>query len=107
LRNAVNHLMPEPILKHNLPSTAEVVVRRLKDDYIVHILHYVPQRRAEGIDIVEEALPINDVNIAIRTYAKNAYLIPSKSELTVEQLGNYTSTTIPTIKGHVHVVFET
>ncbi|MEM2239403.1 MAG: beta-galactosidase trimerization domain-containing protein [Candidatus Bathyarchaeia archaeon] len=107
LRNAINHLMPEPILKHNLPSTAEVVVRRLEGDYIVHILHYVPQRRAEGIDIVEEALPINDVNVAIRTYARNAYLIPSKSELAVEQSGNYTSTIIPTIKGHAHVVFET
>ena len=107
VRNAINHLMPEPILKHNLPSTAEVVVRRQKDNYVVHILHYVPHRRAEGIDIVEDALPLNDVNIAVRTYAEKAYLIPSKSELTVKQLGSYASTNISTIKGHVHIVFET
>jgi len=106
VRNAINYLMPEPVLKHNLPSTAEVVVRRQKDSYIVHILHYVPQRRAEGIDIIEDVLPINDVKIALHGHFERAYLIPEKYELKTERLENYTSATIPTVKGHAHVVFE-
>lgn len=106
VRNSINYLLPEPILKHNLPSTAEVVVRRCRGNYIVHILHYVPQRRAEGIDIVEDVLPINDVNIALRAHAKRAYSIPDGSELRIEQLEGYTRVFIPTVKGHAHVVFE-
>ncbi|MEM2960505.1 MAG: hypothetical protein QXU67_02750, partial [Candidatus Bathyarchaeia archaeon] len=108
VRNAINNLMPDPILRHNLPSTAEVTVRRQGGRHIVHILHYVPQRRAD-IDIVEDALPLIDVNIGIRVTRPptRAYLIPKKEELPIHFDNKYASITIPVMKGHAHIVFDT
>jgi len=106
LKNAINHLMPKPMLSHNLPSTAEITVRRRGSHYIVHLLHYIPQRRAD-IDIVEDALPLTDLQIGILGHATQAYLIPQKEKLAIRYHDGYSKVTIPAIKGHAHIVFET
>jgi hypothetical protein len=108
VRNAINRLMPNPLLIHNLPSTAEVTVRRQGERHVVHILHYVPQRRAD-IDIVEEALPLTDIRIGIRSIKPptQAYLIPMKEKLQIHYEEKYASVTIPVMKGHAHIVFDT
>ncbi len=106
VRNAINHLMPKPMLSHNLPSTAEITVRRQGSRYIVHLLHYVPQRRAD-IDIVEDALPLTNLQIGLRCHATQAYLVPQKERLSVRYHDSYTTVNLPAIKGHAHIVFET
>jgi hypothetical protein len=48
LANCLNRLLPQPrVGAHNLPSTAILTVRRQRDDLVVHLLHYVHQRRGQ------------------------------------------------------------
>lgn len=105
VRNAINRLMPNPMLRHNLPSTAEVAVRRQGNNYVVHLLHYVPQRRAD-IDTVEDALPLTDVQLGLHAYGTGAYLVPEREELAVRHKDGYTYVTIPVVKGHAHIMLE-
>jgi hypothetical protein len=72
------------------------------------VLHYVPQRRAD-IDIVEEGLPLSDVRVGIRSPKPlgKAYLVPHNEELPIRREGDYTAVTIPIMKGHAHIAFET
>lgn len=108
LRNALTRLLPEPLLRHNLPSTAEITVRRQGERSIVHVLHYVAQRRAEQMDIVEEVIPLHAVRVGLRMEKepKRAYLAPGEEALAVQYEDGYAWVEIPRVDGHAHVVFE-
>ncbi len=59
-------LLGEKLIESNLPSTAEVTLRRSAEGQLVlTILNYVHQRRGEGLDIVEDCTPLHDVAISI------------------------------------------
>jgi len=58
---------------------------------------------------VEEALPLTDIHIGIRSIKPptQAYLIPMKEKLQIHYKEKYASVTIPVMKGHAHIVFDT
>ena len=68
LGNCLKRLLPRPLVgANNLPSTAVVTVRQQGHDLIVHLLHYVHQRRGQlGLDVIEDVLPLHDVEIGVR-----------------------------------------
>lgn len=111
-RNAVNALLPDPLVQSSLPSTAEVTVlaqpagdgRRL----VCHLLHYTPQRRASRLDIIEDILPLHDISLAVRTGDKpgRVYLAPQKTDLAFSYGGGVTRCTVPVVRGHQIIVFE-
>ena len=55
--NALALLLPEPLARHNGPSTLQVAVNEQAAEkcWVVHLLHYIPERRSQTIDIVEDA----------------------------------------------------
>ena len=56
LGNCIRRLLPRPrIGAHSLPSTAIVTARRQRGDLVVHLLHYVHQRRGRTLDVIEDA----------------------------------------------------
>ena len=56
----------EKLIESNLPSTAEVTYRKNgKGQKVLTILHYIPQRRAEGLDIVEDVIALVDVEVSV------------------------------------------
>ncbi len=68
LANCIARLLPRPrIGANNLPTTAQVTVRGQGADLIVHLLHYVHQRRGKTLDIVEDVIPLHDVKVSVRT----------------------------------------
>ncbi|MEN9933909.1 MAG: hypothetical protein RLZZ387_488, partial [Chloroflexota bacterium] len=65
--NALRLLLPEPrVADHTLPTTAIATVRRQEGDLVLHLLHYVHQRRGRGLDIIEDVLPLHDVALSVR-----------------------------------------
>lgn len=67
LANCLKRLLPRPrVGTHNLPSTAIVTVRRQRSDLMVHVLHYVHQRRGRYLDVIEDVLPLHDVTVSVR-----------------------------------------
>ena len=110
LANCLHRLLPRPrIGGHNLPSTAIVTVRRQAHDLVVHLLHYVHQRRGV-LDVIEDALPLVDVELSVRSEQSPSavQLVPQEeaSSEPAEELvewafqDGYTHLRIPRMSGH-------
>jgi len=112
----LRRLLPEPLLRTTLPTTAEVTLLRqtapVRAEYserlICHILHYVPQRRTPDLDLVEDVVGLDNVGLAVRTewQPSAAYLAPQRSPLAVTMDGVYACMVVPHIEGHAMVVLE-
>ena len=108
VRNCLRRLLPDPLIKAELPSTAEASLTAQEGKRIVHLLHYPATRRAPDLDIVEEAIPLANVKIALRMEKEpsRVYLAPQREGLKAAFDGKYAETVVPLIDGHQMVVFE-
>jgi hypothetical protein len=105
-------LVPEGVVEaSNLPSSAELYVLRQPDQggrHVIHVIHGVPQRRGEEIDIVEDLLPLHDVRIGVRTAepVTDVELAPSRAVVGHETIDGVTWVTVPEVAGHQVIVFS-
>lgn len=108
VRNCLRRLLSDPLIKAELPSTAEASLTEQKDKLIVHLLHYPASRRAPDLDIVEEAIPLANVKIALRMEKEpsRAYLAPQRQSLKFHFDGKYAQVEVPMVAGHQMVVFD-
>jgi Hypothetical glycosyl hydrolase 6/Beta-galactosidase trimerisation domain len=107
--NAIARLLPQPLLRTNAPTTARVTLlcQPSENRRIIHVLHYLPQRRHTGFDTLEDIIPLANVTIAVRgNPPRAAYLAPSRQPLQTSTADGYTQTTIPEVRGHQMIVFE-
>jgi hypothetical protein len=64
------------VLKVDGPSTlmttinAQVEKKRL----IVHVLHYIPERRGEQFDTIEDVIPLHNVGVSVRMDNRYVYV---------------------------------
>jgi hypothetical protein len=107
LANCLRRLLPRPrVGAHNLPSTAVVTVRRQGHDLIVHLLHYVHQRRGKTLDIIEDLLPLHDVTVSVRAESEPqaVRLVPEQEPVawtwTEGPEGGYVRFIVPRIAGY-------
>lgn len=106
--NAIRRLMSDPLVLAELPTTGQVTLTEQQGRRVMHILHYVPERRSPDLDIVEDVIPLANVNVDLRVTArpKRVYLAPQKQDLSFEYSQGYARTTVPSVVGHQMVVFE-
>ena len=85
IRNAIDLLLDEPVLRVEAPSTAIFTVNRQAEEnrLVVHALHYVPERRSEQLEIVEDIIPLHEVPVSVRVEQKVASvrLVPQGEQL--------------------------
>jgi hypothetical protein len=74
---------------------------------ILHLIHAVPQRRGNCIDIVEDVLPLYDARVGVRLDrpATKVTLAPSSEGIPFEAVDGVTWVTMPRVDGHQVVVF--
>jgi hypothetical protein len=101
---ALEHFLPDPVLRHDGPSTLEAYVndQHAPQRRVVHLLHYVPQRRAETLEIVEEALPLCDLHVDVRCDGDvvAARCVPSGEPVAYEQRDGRVVIALPKLRGH-------
>ncbi|MBF9017582.1 MULTISPECIES: alpha-amylase family protein [unclassified Oceanispirochaeta] len=57
-------LMDTRLLKTNLPTTAETTVRKASTgETVLTMIHYIHQRRTNTIDIIEDEIPLYDIDV--------------------------------------------
>ncbi len=88
MRNALAHWLPNPIVRHDGPSTLRVQALDQAEQgrYCAHVLSYIPVRNSATIDIVEERTPAYDVTLELnlpRGFA-SARLVPEDVALKVQ-----------------------
>ena len=104
---ALQEILPEPLVVSNAPSTAQLLLnyQEEKQRYLLHVLHYVPERRSE-VDIVEDPLPLVDLQVGVRMpRPQKAYLLSGK-ELAVKYDAGRAWVELEKMTGHELIVFE-
>lgn len=104
----LDRLLPEPLIRTSAPAMAEITITRQRNRTIVHILHYCPQRRTPTLDIVEDVVPLFDIELSLKSARKPArvYTAPDKSPLAFTHSTGRTHIVFPRVNGHAMIVFE-
>ncbi|MBP8951010.1 MAG: beta-galactosidase trimerization domain-containing protein [Armatimonadetes bacterium] len=102
--NALNMLLPDPVVKASGPSTAQFSLNAQNDEsrLVLHALHYIPERRGRDFDIIEDVIPIYDVHVsvAIDKEVTAVNLVPRVEQLQFKQADGRVEFVIPRINGH-------
>jgi hypothetical protein len=108
VENCLRLILPKPLVKSNAPSSSEISLTKQQNRIVAHIVNFQPQRRGKGVEYIEEAYPIKDIYLAVRTgeAPKEVYLAPSRKRLKFEFDGQYTSCLVPEVLIHQMIVFE-
>ncbi len=109
LLNALKELLPDPLVVADAPSTLHITWNRQPEQKrsVAHLLHYIPERRTLGPDIIEDAIPLYDVAVRLKTAKPSrVYLAPEGQDLPFTVEGEYIAVTVPAVKGHAMVVIE-
>ena len=108
VRNLLARLLPNPLLCVDAPTSTEATVMRQKGRTIVHLLQYCPERRAQGLDIVEDIVPILSVRVSLRLAKRprRVYTAPSQAKVPFDYENGRAELVLPEVRGHEMVVFE-
>lgn len=95
-------------LKINLPAQGIVTLMKQSDRLICHLLYASPVKRGNGIEVIEDIVPIYNVELAIKTDKKinKVYLAPQKEDIDFTYENGYISVKLDKIECHQMVVFE-
>lgn len=102
--NALNLLLPQPVVRHEGPTTLMVTVNEQKEQnrWIVHLLHYIPERRCQDMDIIEDVIPLYNVRLSIKVDKKVQSLLCVPEGRTVDFImkDGRVEFSVPEITGH-------
>ena len=101
---AVRLLLPDPLVQHSGPSTLTVHVTRQEaaGRTVVHLLHYIPERRGQDFDVIEDVIALHEVEVTVRPGREiaRATCEPQGEELDVQREGDLLRFTVPRVNGH-------
>ncbi len=108
IENCLNLLLPHPLVRTSAPRSAEVTVTRKGNMDIVHVVNYTPQRQGDHVPIIEQTVPLREVEVSLRLDGppSRCYLAPAEQELECEYADGYASCLVPRVDAHAMVVFE-
>jgi len=104
LKNALDMLMGDYLLRHEGPSTllATINEQPKENRRVVHLLHYIPERRSKEIDVIEDVIPLHQVRLSVKTdrAVKQVACVPEGTVLAHEVKEGRVEFTVPVINGH-------
>jgi hypothetical protein len=103
IRNALLDVLGfKPLLTHDGPSSMVATVTRQEAEgrTIVHLMHYIPERRGD-FDVIEDAIPLHEVECVIRTGdAVSVRLVPGDVALRFTVDAGAVTFRVPRVQGH-------
>lgn len=91
-------------MRHDGPSTLIVTVNAQPERarWVVHLLHYIPTRTSQSIDLLDDIIPLHDVTLTLRVphAVRHATCEPQGRPLAFEQAAGAVRLTVPRIDGH-------
>lgn len=107
---AIEQLLKEKTLETNLPAQGVVTLMHQKAQrrFVNHLLYASPVKRGEGIEVIEDIIPLRNVEVSVRIphEVKKVYLAPQMSELIFLQEKGRIKYTVPELECHGMVVIE-
>ncbi len=108
--NAIRQLLPEPVLEIKAPSTtiAALSDQPASNRWVLHLLHYIPERRGTAFDVIQDVIPIHDVAVALRPgkRVKRVITAPEGQALNFSVDEMALRFTLPKLNGHQMIAIE-
>lgn len=102
--NALEMLLPNALVKHDGPSTLLVSINEQPQQrrYVLHLLHYIPERRSQSIDTIEDIIPLYNVpmSVHIENPIKSVACVPQSKDLEFVLHCGRVEFTVPEMSGH-------
>ncbi len=107
LAGLLRHMLPDPLVKTDLPSFARVGLTRKAPYTLLHLLAYCPEYRATR-PALEEPIRLPDIDIQVKMghMPGQVYLLPDRLPVSYTYSQGYVQLKLPTIEGHAIVVLE-
>ncbi|MYC93874.1 MAG: beta-galactosidase [Caldilineaceae bacterium SB0661_bin_32] len=103
LLNALDMLLPDPILRHGGPTGMLTALNEQNDQarLVLHLLHYVPERRGQDFDVIEDVLPLYDVDVSLKLPGQVAGVrcVPDGEALAFSEAQGRLNFTVPKVEG--------
>lgn len=101
-------LLAEPLVKSDLPATVEMTVREQDNRVMIHLIHYIPERKCKSFDIIDTKIPLYNKSVSLRRSQKpsKVYSAPSYKHLDFSYDNGYVHIEVPEIDGYEIVVVE-
>ncbi|MDF2922928.1 MAG: hypothetical protein K0R57_1842 [Paenibacillaceae bacterium] len=107
---ALRRLLERPMLETGLPAQGIAVLQHQKEKhrYILHLLYASPIRRGEKIEVIEDVVPIYNIEVVLRlpVWAKRIYLAPQQKEMDYKQEQGELKFILPILDCHQMVVID-
>ncbi len=107
--NALDLLLPDPLVRVVGPSTLLTALNRQgsANRLVLHLLHYIPERRGADFDVVEDVIPLYDLRVSIRvTGVAGVSCVPQREKLEWMDSDGRVEFTVPAVQGHQMVEIE-
>jgi Hypothetical glycosyl hydrolase 6/Beta-galactosidase trimerisation domain len=102
--NALALVLPHPLVKHDSFSTLRATVNEqpLENRYVLHLLHYIPERRGKDFDTIEDVIPVYDIELQLQLPKKirTVKTAPEGKDLPFEQNEQGLKLVLPKLLGH-------
>lgn len=109
-KDALDMLLPDPLLRHNGPTTLVSTLNAQKDQhrYVLHAFHYIPEKRGTQMYTIEDIIPLynTEYSLCLEHAPKNITLVPENEKIDFKTIGKRIVFTIPKIEGHNMVAIE-
>ncbi|BAM05228.1 beta-galactosidase trimerization domain-containing protein [Phycisphaera mikurensis] len=107
VRNAMRRVLPDPIVEHDGPSSLQVSLNRQPEQgrRVLHLLHYIPERRGQAFDVIEDAIPLHGLKLTVRGSAGVASVkrVPGGEPIGFDLDGETLTFTVPKLVGHAMI----
>jgi len=108
--SALALLLPDPLVTCEAPTTAQVTILEQPEHRrtVVHLLHYIPERRGLEFDTIEDVIPLYNLPLAFKVSQppQRVYLAPADQDVAFTYEGGYVRLIVPEVVGHQMVVAE-
>ncbi len=95
-------------IETTLPAQGVVALTRQAGRYVSHLLYASPVKRGRDVEVIEDILPLHDVQVCVRVEGKvtRVYLAPQEEDIPFVQEGNRVTFAVPSMENHQMVAME-
>lgn len=101
--NALEMLLPEPLVRVKGPSTITTALNEQREEkrWVLHLLHYVPERRGADFDVIEDVIPLFDLRVSVRVAdVSGVKCVPGGKALEFSVRDGRVEFVLPKLEGH-------
>ena len=107
--NALKMLI-DPLVTIEAPSTLQATLNRQEKEkrFVLHLLHYIPERRGEDFDVIEDVIPLFNIPVQLKIDEEivGVQCVPEGTSLEYTQENGTVRFILPKLKGHQMVALQ-